>query len=389
MRNSTVGKIIALSMMASLIAGFSVVQWNLAYPGGFQLSSSWAQLVLYDSTHGYGPTSLDISGRQQYTYDLDGDGMATWNKETEQYDYHDAPGITVEKNGVYYLKRYGGSWVQTEEAELLDTFTVPYIKDGVPMVHKYNYYAFGIDVTIKTASDDYYVAPPRVDYGWHYEDDTIDVISYLNIAWRPWVPTGVWSDNYTIVGGWAGILEVSSFAHTAGLVDPEATPAENHGHVIQNIISDGASLSMFYPDTADTILPEHWDNSSAIVGIPSSVDVELQATLNPGAWIHTDLAGHTDAISVRNVFVKYSLVAHLVQTFDLKPIELGIQDPLADPDEDNTGYKPVYSPLDDFFAYWQGVVDYWFGGPGSYILIAIVVLIFLALVCIVPRMRGG
>lgn len=169
------------------------------------------------------------------------------------------------------------------------------------------------------------------------------------------------SGNWTVTDGWSGIMSASVFNYEYGKVDEDA--AENYGHTIQGLDQKGQALNMDNPQTS-------FDNPSGIEGVPTSISAEVSVDLGAGAKYTSDPLGHWDSIAVRNVFVKYNVRFDIVTTL-IWQLNLGHQDDMSPPDENNTAYRPEITWWEEF----KDALNAFFQGPIFTIIMLVIIII--------------
>ena len=154
----------------------------------------------------YKLTSADV---EDYS-DIDGNFEdIDWNEaQLDPDETITCPDIAVESGYPYYLEQVMNNIYQaSDEAVIEKSYEKTYIVAGEEQVYQYKLLNYGVDITIETNADTYYKDLTQfIDYGWYFEDKAVDVSVLLNFGLAPWVPTGLWNNSYSIVGGWAGIF---------------------------------------------------------------------------------------------------------------------------------------------------------------------------------------
>jgi len=269
----------------------------------------------------------------------------------------DNPDIVVEMSYPRYLKTDG-------------TYTATYdVEYGQDEKVRYIHWEYLYDVTIKTDADKYYKPFGSYwDYGWFFEANVVPVTVNTNFGLNAWTVSGTDGD-WQLEGGWAGIMSASIYGVSFGLVDSSAS--ENYGHVIQNIHSQGAALNIFTQSFS-------FEDSNGLKDVPSSVSIDLSAKLGAGASYTVDLLSRWDSISVRNVFVKYTVKVDVVTVLQWKAA-VGNPIPLSDPNESNTNYAPQNGVANLFNAILDGIMQFGFGFimPILVLVVIVVVVIFV------------
>jgi len=350
-----------------LVGLFAVTMMNSAFAGGWEITSSFESVSLNG-------TNTQETGKHDVVLDVD----LSFNDAVEAADSYqglypssfDMPGVACKSAYPYYLTLVGGDWVKTENPAPLDEYKVDLSEDSF---QTYKQWVIGIDVSYETTAEKYYlpIASYGIGYGWSYEYKTVSIVGLTDVSITPWTPFGS-IGNFSVTGGWSGIMSASIAAVSFGLVEEGAT--ENYGHTIQGIMSKGQAVNMYGGEPVD------FHSTAQLAGIPTSVDLETRAQLGAGAQYTTDLAGHWDSLAVRNVFVKYTLRVDILTTLVYK-LQLGHQDELEDPDEDNTAYQPEITPFKNFF---DNLISF-FSSPFAQIFMLVIVLIGGGIVCIVLR----
>ena len=343
--------IVPLAIVAILVGGVLFSFSIGSYAGGWNINNTPYDLILDDESYG-AVTSKD----------LDGD-VISWGKQDNAN--YSKPGLTVEMSQVHYEESVMGSWQYSSTPVLLDHYTVSLNSDGTK-VQIYWLYMVGFEVTIKTSADKFLMQRPVgdliSDYGWNFEYGVVDVRVLTTLALSQWTPMGE-DGNWTIVGGWSGVLSASCLAEEHGLVEDEAE--ENYGHVIQNLNSVNSRLNMYVDDAISGTWD--FDNTGSLRGVPSVVQVETYATLGAGAHYTSDSWSKWASCSVRNVFVKYTVGCEVLTTlqYALKTSHVG---PLVNPDEANTDYAPL-------LPNWLQALVGAFSNPFAWVLTVVIVAI--------------
>jgi len=352
-----------------LVSAFSNSPFlNSPFAGGWEFTGCISTTTL-------GNTTFNRFGTHSFSMDVDGDFVVAQNVYPAAFD---RPGITVETSYPYYITQSMGSWITTEAPAYLDQYNVTLVNNASEVRVQYYYqWTIGMDITVKTDAGSYYKPPSGYyDYGYSFEYLAENVVVLINVASTPWTPAGV-DGNWSVVGGWNGIMSASVVALDYGLISEAAT--ENYGHTIQNLNSIGSALNMY--TSADAFAPVSFTDTIGLKGVPTSVDVEVGARLAAGADYDTDALGHWSDVAVRNVFVTYKLRIDVLSTL-IWAMHLGHQGPLHPPDENNTKYKPALTWWDEL---WEGVRQFFYsmGFPTTIFVLALV-----AVVIVVMYLRG-
>lgn len=352
-----------------VVSLFIVVPFTQSvYVGGWAIQPSFVTLT-------QDGVDFEIDGLKSNVYDTDGNFIPAQIfldaiGETPAIEFVKC-GISVEIDDVYYLNSAG---YYSDKAEVITTYDVD-ISDTE--IVRYNLYNLAYDITIKTDADKY-DKPLGVydDYGWFFENGVVEVSVLTDFYINPWTPTGS-EDNWNVVGGWAGILSASINSVDYGLIQTDAD--ENYGHVIQNPHSVGANLNTYIDETDSGTY--NFNDVNALVGVPSRVQIETSVKVGAGAD-YTEFLGHWTSVSVRNVFVKYTVLVEIATSMEFE-FQLSPTEPMDTPDEDNTNYAPeltipFLSDLFDMFG--EGLVT-------KVILGAIVVVGLFITIKIVTRKK--
>ncbi|MHA1902913.1 MAG: hypothetical protein ACW977_02980 [Candidatus Thorarchaeota archaeon] len=391
-RKPLYGFLALVIILGGLIAG---VMTNSAFAGGWEATSQGDEFQLkttrIDETYSW-------VGDHEDTKDPDGDfdyqrEVGSPNPDLEPTNY-ECPGITVKASYPFYIERLAdGTWVLSDTAWLLDEYQINATSpEGDPQIFSYKHWTIGIDVTMQTAATSYYkpgINPSGLgysDYGYYYEDDVVDITTETTFGITPWTPAGV-SNNWTVTGGWSGIMSASVIEVEYGLIQDEAD--ENKGHTIQNIPTVGQPVNM------DGEVEVDFNDPAALVGVPSSVDFELSSTLAAGAEYTTDGLGHWDSIAVRNVYVKSRVRIDVVSTL-IWTLKLGHQVGLEKPDENNTAYQPeitenntAYQPeITPWKQFWENLNSF-FNDPFTRFMLIVIVLAVGGVVLVYMKFRDG
>lgn len=389
---------VSLSVLAIIFTAAYVPFASLGYAGGGEVTASFSYLSVDDSErYPYGQHYVD-------DWDIDGDfGDYTWNvttgnayldalfgnkPNTVSIDSVKKCGVTVESGNPYHLQKIGNQYVQVEDGVIAKT----YEKTFGDTVYKYNLMYFGMSVTMKTAADVFYVDPVIFShfsvYGYHFENQKIDVDLRQTFAIATWHPVGVYNESYTITGGWAGIMDTEIYEVSYGLIQEGAT--ENYNHVIENLQSVGSTPNMYHLKSDNPVAVTEFTDDSALTHIPQAVDIELGARMQAGAQYHVDGLGKWDSCAVRNVYVTYNVVVKVVATLEMSFITEGNE--LEDPDEENTFYKPQVGFYSDFEAAWNefaaDMAEY-FNSPAGLLMIFVVIVGGGVVIYVIIRIRSG
>lgn len=352
------------------VAAFTPFLGNDPFAGGWEVTSSLQSLTVAD-------TEVQRPGLHTTTFDPDGDFVAGQGIYPGPYN---KPGVTIETSYPYWIRQsITQGWVESDEAVILDKYNITLQNDAEERrVQQYFHWTVAVDVTIKTDATKYYKPQlSYLDYGYWYENDVVDISTRVNFALSPWVASGN-SGNWTIVGGWNGIMSASVVSVQSGLIEQAS---ENYGHTIQNTHSEGAALNMYLDESATAAQNVDFVNHVALDGIPQAIETELTARLGAGADYKTDLLGHVYDIAVRNVFVEYTVRFDVLSTV-IWSLRLGHQGGMDPPDENNTSYSPSFSAWDELFEAWRQ----FFYSPGfTFVFIVLVVAGTVILVIIIRR----
>lgn len=311
------------------------------YIGGWEISLSSDKMVLDGS-------SFNIAGLKTATVEVDRD-FIVGDYSDDRDNLFSKPGITVEHSAAFYVAPRSGVWVEDDEAYIVDTYDVDYAEDHFA---RYNQYAIAYDVTIKTDASEYYKPPwgPGAtvwydDYGWYYEDKAVASDIFTTFAISPWTATGQDGD-WRVVDGWSGIMSAQVGEIEYGMIsepDAEGDAIEDRGHIIQNLNSKGSQLNMYVSGVPEDDYA--FNDPAGLEGVPSVVQIETTGTLGAGAQLGLDGLSHVWDIAVRNVYVKYRVIVHVLTTLEYEFI-LGSQGEMDKPEEDNTAYLPKIGILE-------------------------------------------
>jgi len=369
-----------VGLLILLLGAFATTMLNSAFAGGWEITKSLSSVIIEDE-------EFPLTNINKFSKDIDG----SWVEWVEQNDppkpynkYYDLeagelsdpmdwgyPEISISTSFLYYITRLNdGTWVKDDSPQPLDRYNVTVSEDPL-IVQTYYHWTVGADITIETAAE-FFDKPFGVywDYGYFYEAKVTDVDVWLKCAITPWQPAGIDGD-WTVTGGWSGVMSASVFNYEFGLVDEGAT--ENYGHTIQDLEQIGQALNM-------DAEPTSFSDSEGIKGVPSALSAEVGVQIGAGAKYTTDGLGHWDSIAVRNVFVEYNVRFDIVTTV-IYQFNLGHQEEMETPDEDNTGYQPEITPWKNFFDNLFG----FFSSPFAMILLVVIILVGGGIVCIVFR----
>lgn len=306
------------------------------YIGGWEINLSADRMVLDGE-------SFNIAGLKTVTIESDRD-FITGDPSDDSNNTFSKPGVTVEHSAAFYVAPSGDTWVEDDEVYIVDTYDVNFTDEHFV---RYTQYAIAYDVTIKTDAGEYYKQPPipfvqwgYLDYGWYYEDKAVATDVFTTFAINPWVASGQ-DGNWNVIDGWSGIMSAQVGEKEAGLIETGAE--EDRGHIIQNLNSKGSQLNMYVSGIAEDDYA--FDNPDGLVGVPSAVQIETTGTLGAGAKLELDAANHVWDIAVRNVYVKYRVIVHVLTTLEYEFI-LGSQGGMDKPTESNTAYMPKIGLLE-------------------------------------------
>lgn len=361
-----------LNMMLALLVGTMVLSSvlvvnalpNSPFAGGWEIQLSMSKMILDGDNK---DKTVITTNLHTASYDTDGDFLTAYAANPSPDEVYppgfDDPDILVKVGYPHYLEQISTGWVESDDAVLIDHYPRDYNStndDGsITMVHvDYMEFAVGMSVQIQTVAEKYekpvfipFIQEGYADAGWYYEDNQVNVKVRSTLALSPWTPVGTY-DGWTMAGGWAGLMSVSVYKVEYGMNEPGAT--ENQGHIIQGLMSVGQAANMWIADTSTTVSPSDLgdytgdSDPTAIPGIPTAIEFETYASLAAGAEYTTNLAGHWDSCSVRNVFVTYHLKASYISTL-VYTLAVGSEGEIEPPPENNTNYPPVITPLTDFW----------------------------------------
>ena len=378
--------LIMLFIGTNIVIGFFTVSAltnnPFSYAGGWEAQGSMTQFVV----EGENKANTIMTGNLHVAnHDTDGDFQSAYVMAASAADVtpgnYDDPDVLSKVGYPFYLEQISSGWVESDDPVIIDIYERDYTKaDGTQVHIEYIEYAIGMSVQMQTAAEKYFkpqfipfIQDGYLDYGYYYEDNAVDLTVRSTIALSPWTPSGVY-DGWSLTGGWAGIMSVSVYEVEYGLADTGAV--ENKGHILQGLMSEGQALNMYIPNTdtaeddSDFSDFEDAPDPTAITGVPTAVDFDVQATLGAGAFYQTDLLGHWTDVAVRNVFVNYNVKASFVSTL-VYELAAGSEGEIEPPPENNTVYAAEITPFNDFLNYMEGLF------PGfQNILIILVVGIF-------------
>jgi hypothetical protein len=381
---------------------------GLPYGGGGEVGSSLSTVTVDGTTWGiYGQHSWPSDERS----DLDGDfeDVADWKWGMDYSDVQ-KPGVSIESSYPYYLEELAKNiFVEADEASITREYTKTYTLHGEPHTYQYNLIPYGVDVTIKTDADRFYGELDVFSYfgwfyGWYHEDKPVDVDLLLNFGLNPWVPKGLYiigNESYSIVDGWAGILQAEVYDIDYGVLENERLEQEledlNEGArydsatTIQDLNSINSALNMYIPGTKDSYQEIDFDDPDEIVGVRNAVNIEVGAKLGAGSTYTADILGHKNSIAVRNVYVTYKLVVKIVTTLDLELITEGSG--IEPPEEGSTGGDPPPVPIYSSFAaawseFWADVGEF-FSSPIVIIYTILILVIIAGVVYFIVKLRFG
>jgi hypothetical protein len=292
-----------------------------------------------------------------------------------------------------------GSWSYSSSPVVIDSYTVNLPTTTTTTTNAtittynkqvYQLYVFGYSVTIKTSADVFFKDRAKYnlaqagyygDYGYYYEALPVDIDLLTALTIKPWTPSGDYGDNWSMVGGWSGILNAFVISSVFGLVEQGALnnlPANVHihGSTIQNLNSVNSALNMYVTGTKEAF--GFRDSPAALAGIPSSVQIEVGATLASDATYTVDNLGHWDSCAAHNVKVTYTIGAEVLTTILLRSSHVS---PLAAPDENNTAYAPG---LPGWLEYLQGLFA---GMPSIFTGLFVAVVVIFVLLIIYRRAK--
>jgi len=399
-----------------IMLGAALSLSSVPYPGGGEIVSGVVLLDANDKLRTpMGQHSIadwDIDGDfEDYNwtpYDVNGIILALETEDGLRTDDISMPGLSVETSNPYNLQKIGDTYVKLGDEDdpvIAKMVEKSYTVGGETTVYQYNLMYYGLDITYKTSADVYYKDPAISipfglwgDWGYYFEDGVLDIAGRQSFVIAPWSPVGVYNSTtdannvtttYTITEGWAGVLDAIVYDRSFGLVDESAT--ENYNHVLQNVITPGTTLNMYYHDTSNDAYSVEFTADSALLNVPSSVDIETSCTLGAGAQYHvTGFGNHWDSCAVRNVKVQYKILIKVAATIEMtKLVVTGEQQ--GETSEDNTFYKPQVTFWSDVDEWWAGVSEYWsdiMNDPGFVLmLIGGILVVMLILYFVLKFMR--
>ena len=342
--------LVSLGLTFMIISFFAVgTMANAPWAGGWEISESLSEITIssFDSPKS---ATIDASGLKSTQYDIDGQFVSGAAPTAET----DCPDILTKTWYPYYLKQTPEGWIKTDEPYIVDTYRTPYSdSDGNSFIVEYVQYSVGMDIQIQTVADTYY-KPLGVylSYGWSFEKFAQDITVRAKIWLNPWTPTGVINDNWTISGGWAGIMSGSVRKVDIGVAGNVYD--ENYAHILSGIMSQYQALNLFTYDD-EPIDEVRFRDETALVGVPDKLEAEVYCRLAPGAKYTSDWLGHWTSVAVRNVYVTYYLRFDFVSTL-IYQLALGHQEEATPPPENNTAYAPEITPWTDFLNYMEGLI---------------------------------
>jgi hypothetical protein len=405
----------------SLILIFLVATLSLSgpsYPGGGEIVSGVHEFNVNDKTRlPMGQRSIinwDIDGNfDDYTWIAVGADLVDENDNDITPDDIRMPGVSITTSSPYNVQKVGDTYVAVgmeDDPVIVKTYEKVYIVDGKEVVYQYNLMYYGMDITYKTKADVYYKDPllglgyaALGDWGYFYEDGSVDISALQSFTFSPWSPVGVYNrttdannvtTTYTIDKGWLGILDAEIYYRDIGLVDESIEGSElpdkqdeNYGHEVQDVIEVGSALNMYYQDTGQSSKVYNFEDPRALDGIPCAINIETSCSLKAGAQYHVNLVQRWDAIAVRNVKVQYKILVKVVATIEMtKLVVTGSQQ--GETDEDNTFYKPLIAGWSDFDEWMAGVAEYWndlFNDPGFILLLIAGVFVLMLIIYLVLK----
>ena len=333
------------TLLAVFVVGLMLGGVILASPyiGGWEIQLSGDKMELDG-------TSFDIAGLKTATYETDRD-FIYGDYSDDRDNLFSKPGITVEHGIVFHVAEISGVWVEQNEPNIIDTYDIDYTDEHFA---RYNQYAMAYDVTIKTTASKYYkpqydiwTGTGYLDWGWFYEDKGVvtDVFSTFTI--NPWIATGQ-DGNWTVMTGWAGIMSAQLGAIEFGLVDDVVAAdggggLEDLGHTAENFNSVGSSLNMYISGNPEEDFD--FDAPEGLINVPSTVQIETTGTLGAGAQLGLCPLNHVWDLAVRNVYVKYRVIVHVLTSVEYEFI-LGDLGGMEKPVEGNTAYMPKIAILE-------------------------------------------
>ena len=389
---------------------------DVPYAGGGEIGSTLSTVTIEDTTWGiYGQHTWPSDDRS----DVDGDYEdLDLSRFVLMGDYLAAietikkPGISVESSHPYYLKEIAPAtftdpaiYRSSEEAVISNTYTKNYVLDGESYMYQYNLIPYGVDVIIKTDADRFLQRTGTLTAGWNYESLPVDINLLLNFGMNPWTPSGLWADSnnsYSIIDGWAGILQAEIYDRELGVLQNERLEQEldeldagaryEAATVIQDLNTVPSALNMWIPGTEDAYNEIDFESPSAIASVRNAVNIEVGAKLGAGAVYTAEaFTGYTTTIAVRNVFVTYRIVVKIVATLNLKLIVEGA--PVGEPGEGGTAGDPppipVVTTLEEAWnEFWADVAEF-FSSPIIILYIILILVIIVGVVYFIVKLRFG
>jgi hypothetical protein len=354
-----------------------LLRGDLSYGGGWEVNNTLYSMRL-------GSKNYDIKGLVSTSQDPDGDiNLNDWYS-AEVDGTNNKPAILLESSSTYYMKSSMGSWLKSDVPVIIDSYTV-----DVDDKHKniYQLYEIAFDITIKTSAEVYYKDRAKYgfadyryysNYGYGYERGIVDIMAKISFIIQPWTPVGQDGD-WSIIGGWSGILDAHCLKSNYGLIDSSAV-ASGHffdGHTIADLNSVNSRLNMFIDKAAKQYYG--FDNPDALVGVPSTVQVAVGAKLGADADYSTDGLGFWASCAARNVFVTYTVGMDVMTTLNYE-LNVSPVGPITPPDENNTHNAPQNSVWTQFWAALGSL-----GGLGLPIVTIIIVVVIIVVVIFVIR----
>jgi len=338
MEDRALSAFVLVLVVSSFFVGGALLS---VYVSGWNVQVSADEMVLDGNRY-------NIAGLKTKTIEIDADFVT--GDPSDGAGIYSKPGITVEHSAAYFASDESGEWAKVSEPHLVDTYDVNFTDEHFV---RYNQYSLAYDVTIKTDASKYYKVPPipfvqwgYIDYGWYWEDGIVDADVFTTFAIAPWTAEGA-TGNWEVVDGWAGIMSAFVGELEFGLIDADfdvdGETTEDKGHVCQDLNSRGSQLNMFVDDNPES--ERAFQNPDALVGVPSTVQIEVGATLGAGAAFGLDGLSHVWDLAVKNVYVKYTVIVSMLTTLDYM-WALGDQPPMDPPEEDNTVFNPKIGILE-------------------------------------------
>lgn len=342
--------IIGLGLTLMIISFFAIGSMaNAPWAGGWEIANSLATVEI-SSTQSPLSTTIDATGLKSTQYDIDGNFIGGVVESTIG-----CPDILTKTWYPYYLKQSTEGWIKTDEPYIVDSYQTPYIdEENNSFYIEYVQYSVGMDIQIQTVADTYYKSPLAYtfNYGWSFEKLVQDIVVRAKIWLNPWTPVGTFDENWTISGGWAGIMSGSVRKIDVGIAGDVWD--ENYGHVITGLMSQYQALNLFTYE--DELIDEvSFTDETALLGVPNKLEAEVYCRLGAGAKYTSDWTGHWTSVAVRNVYVTYYLRFDFVSTL-IYQLALGHQEEATPPDENNTGYAPEITPWNEFLAWMENLI---------------------------------